>query len=69
MRNTLLLSVVFLQLSTLIHPQQAMQKHFDGQTWWEHVKFVADDRMEGRETGNPPGQTAFTSLSSLYRTK
>jgi Zn-dependent M28 family amino/carboxypeptidase len=52
MRNTLLLSVVFLRLSTLLHSQQAPQKHFDGQTWWEHVKFVADDRMEGRETGS-----------------
>jgi Peptidase family M28 len=25
---------------------------FDGERWWSHVKFLADDRMEGRETGS-----------------
>ncbi|HEV7784316.1 MAG TPA: peptidase M28, partial [Thermoanaerobaculia bacterium] len=27
-------------------------QHFDGQTWWGHVKVLADDNMEGRETGS-----------------
>lgn len=52
MRNTLLLSMAFLQLQACVYSQQPPQKHFDGQTWWEHVKYVADDRMEGRETGS-----------------
>ncbi|HMH79266.1 MAG TPA: hypothetical protein VK514_03540, partial [Candidatus Acidoferrum sp.] len=25
---------------------------FDGKSWWDHVKVVADDNMEGRETGS-----------------
>src|SRR5580704_10914412 len=25
---------------------------FDGSTWWNHVKVLADDNMEGRETGS-----------------
>ena len=25
---------------------------FDGKSWWDHVKVVADDSMEGRETGS-----------------
>src|SRR5215470_1029930 len=25
---------------------------FDGKTWWDHVKVIADDSMEGRETGS-----------------
>jgi hypothetical protein len=25
---------------------------FDGSTWWNHVKILADDNMEGRETGS-----------------
>jgi Zn-dependent M28 family amino/carboxypeptidase len=25
---------------------------FDGQSWWGHVKVLADDKMEGRETGS-----------------
>jgi Zn-dependent M28 family amino/carboxypeptidase len=27
-------------------------RRFDGQSWWAHVKFLADDRLEGRETGS-----------------
>lgn len=26
--------------------------HFDGKTWWAHVKFLADDSLEGRDTGS-----------------
>jgi hypothetical protein len=25
---------------------------FDGQTWWDHIKFLADDKLEGRDTGS-----------------
>src|SRR3954467_5641874 len=27
-------------------------RDFDGKTWWEHVKVLADDNMEGRDTGS-----------------
>ena len=26
--------------------------HFNGTTWWDYVKVLADDNMEGRETGS-----------------
>jgi Zn-dependent M28 family amino/carboxypeptidase len=26
--------------------------HFDGKTWWDHVKVLADDNMKGRDTGS-----------------
>jgi len=26
--------------------------NFDGKSWWEHVKFLADDKLEGRDTGS-----------------
>src|SRR5215468_4799075 len=32
--------------------QTSPQLHFDGNTWWEHVRVLADDNMEGRETGS-----------------
>ena len=32
---------------------QAPQLHFDGKSWWHHVEVLADDNMEGRETGSP----------------
>src|SRR6267142_636312 len=32
---------------------QAQQApHFDGNSWWNYVKVLADDNMEGRETGS-----------------
>src|SRR5437764_10644740 len=27
-------------------------KEFDGKSWWDHVKVLGDDNMEGRETGS-----------------
>jgi Zn-dependent M28 family amino/carboxypeptidase len=32
---------------------QDTQAHFDGKTWWDYVKVLAADNMEGRETGSP----------------
>ena len=32
--------------------QQAAKNDFDGKTWWDYVKVLADDNMEGRETGS-----------------
>lgn len=32
--------------------------NFDGKSWWEYVKVLADDNMEGRETGSPGYQRA-----------
>ena len=26
--------------------------HFNGETWWNYVKVIADDKMEGRDTGS-----------------
>jgi hypothetical protein len=25
---------------------------FNGESWWDHVKFLADDKLEGRDTGS-----------------
>jgi Zn-dependent M28 family amino/carboxypeptidase len=32
--------------------------HFDGQSWWNHVRFLADDKLEGRDTGSRGERTA-----------
>jgi Zn-dependent M28 family amino/carboxypeptidase len=32
--------------------------HFDGQTWWNHIKVLADDKLEGRDTGSAGEQAA-----------
>lgn len=32
--------------------QNSPTSHFDGSSWWAHVKFLADDSLEGRNTGS-----------------
>src|SRR5712664_28444 len=44
---------LLLGLSTVnLWAQVPTERHFDGKTWWEHIKVLADDNMEGRETGS-----------------
>ena len=46
-----LLAVLFIAAVSLL-AQSASQNHFDGKTWWNYVKVLADDKWEGRETGS-----------------
>lgn len=50
MRSILML---FAATSALATSLLAAPAHFDGKTWWKHVQVLADDNMEGRETGSP----------------
>jgi hypothetical protein len=52
MRAKLLLLLFTLGIVFNLLAQQAAPNHFDGKTWWNHVKVLADDSMEGRETGS-----------------
>jgi Zn-dependent M28 family amino/carboxypeptidase len=57
-RNQLvLLSLLFLPVIELAQTPAAAS-HFDGNSWWAHVKFLADDSLEGRETGSEGLQKA-----------
>jgi Zn-dependent M28 family amino/carboxypeptidase len=50
-RRSLALAVLLLG-ATLIAAQKTPKLLFDGKSWWDHVKVLADDSMEGRETGS-----------------
>ena len=50
-KRLLLLVIAFLLLPKL-SAQQQLAKHFDGNSWWAHEKFLADDSLEGRNTGS-----------------
>ncbi len=45
--STLLLALLF-----AISAAAQTPAHFDGQTWWSHIKVLADDKLEGRDTGS-----------------
>ncbi len=51
MRRSLFLAWT-LGLAVSLHAEPPAPQHFDGATWWNHVKVLADDNMEGRETGS-----------------
>src|SRR5467141_4781886 len=52
MRSTVS-AILFLGLAALSPAQQnGPASHFDGNSWWAHVKFLADDSLEGRDTGS-----------------
>src|SRR6202140_585725 len=49
--SALLLALLLTSLFAISAPAQT-PPHFDGQTWWNHIKFLADDKLEGRDTGS-----------------
>src|SRR6266849_7795477 len=51
MRTKRLLLLATSALALSVGAQPPAPKNFDGKTWWDHVKVLADDSMEGRETG------------------
>ena len=49
-------SLLFLWIAVSLVPALAQQGNppsFDGKSWWEHIKALAADNMEGRDTGSP----------------
>jgi Zn-dependent M28 family amino/carboxypeptidase len=47
-----LLLAASLAVTLSVFAQQPSASHFDGNSWWNHVKFLADDSLEGRDTGS-----------------
>jgi Zn-dependent M28 family amino/carboxypeptidase len=48
----LLACAAILTISAAVAFAQQSTKTFDGAAWWAHIKFLADDNLEGRETGS-----------------
>src|SRR5580692_55582 len=60
LKRFLTFSCLLVAISAL--SQQNAPAHFDGRTWWDHVKVLADDNMEGRETGSAGLRRAETYI-------
>ena len=50
MKINALASLLALSLTLPVSAQTPA--NFDDQSWWNHVKFLADDKLEGRDTGS-----------------
>ena len=46
------LAILCLACAAISPAQNGSASHFDGNSWWAHVKFLADDSLEGRDTGS-----------------
>jgi Zn-dependent M28 family amino/carboxypeptidase len=54
-RKSLLLffTFVFPFLVFAQEPHSSSAHHFNGHSWWDRVKVLADDKLQGRDTGSP----------------
>src|SRR6202163_4689094 len=52
MRKSVSCLLLFTFSVACLAQQNASITHFDGKSWWAHVKFLADDSLEGRDTGS-----------------
>src|SRR5712691_9445613 len=51
--RTICLTILFFACTASSSAQQTSPaSHFDGNSWWARVKFLADDSLEGRDTGS-----------------
>ena len=48
----LAISLALLICATSVLGQNSAPANFNGQSWWDYVKVLASDDMEGRETGS-----------------
>ena len=54
---------VILLLGSLLAWPASAATHFDGVSWWDTVRVLADDRLEGRDTGSPGERAARRYLA------
>jgi hypothetical protein len=52
MRKSVCCLLLFTFAAACLAQQNPPTTHFDGKSWWAHVKFLADDSLEGRNTGS-----------------
>ena len=52
MRKSIFCLLLFTAAAACLAQQNSSNTHFDGKSWWAYVKFLADDSLEGRNTGS-----------------
>src|SRR5262249_28433803 len=57
-RKTVVLFLLASEVAIGSKADDSVVHHFDGRSWWNHVKYLADDKREGRETGGKGLQDA-----------
>jgi Zn-dependent M28 family amino/carboxypeptidase len=50
--GTMMRKLFLMLLASTVLASAQSPAHFDGHTWWDYIKVIADDKMEGRDTGS-----------------
>jgi Zn-dependent M28 family amino/carboxypeptidase len=56
-----------LALAAVVLPAQDTGWHAEGNKWWAHVQFLADDQLAGRGTGTPGFEKAARYMADQFR--
>src|ERR1700690_1396766 len=69
-RSKLKKSWLFLLIAYVLIPAfaQESQSSFDGKSWWDHIKGLAADNMEGADTGTPGLKRAEAYVAAQLKT-
>ncbi len=59
--------MVFAASASLMAQNTKPAASSDGKSWWEHVKVLADDNMEGRDTGSPGHKRAAAYVADQMK--
>ncbi len=65
-RKTVTLAALFLA-AAITPAQQNSADHFDGNSWWSDVQVLADDALEGRDTGSEGLRKAEAFAVELFQ--
>ena len=68
MRKTFFIFSAAILCVALSVAQDAAPRHFDGDSWWNYVKVLADDKMEGRDTGSAGEKKAQAYIVEQLKT-
>jgi hypothetical protein len=58
---------LFALLTTVTYAQPPNNATNPAQVWWEHIQFLADDKMAGRDTGSPEHRKAAEYVAAAFK--
>src|SRR5258708_17433369 len=56
----------FVTITLLLLPLGAADVAQEGKRWWSHIQVLADDKMEGRNTGSPGHKKAADYVAGEF---
>ena len=67
MKSSFLTVLLLLVLLPSLQAQPTNGAVNPAQAWWKHIKFLADDKMAGRDTGSPEHRKAADYIAAAFK--